>query len=385
MLQATFGPMVGGKSTLEVHRFQSKNSVQKLADLPFVTETRISEDQWLARSEDEMFTDFDGDYLWRGVLLSQPDGTDHDLCFFFHHCVSDGLSNAYMVRDLLEYYCLLAEGKEPEPAAEPLLPPVDEMLMDTSSDEVPVLEWEQLEQTAWPIMNYAPLEQRRTRLICQELPREQLEILVGHCRQEGTSINGLLMAVLLQSMALEWFGDFEHTRHLKGTSAISLRPVCDPPVASKSFGCYAMALETIYSFHLHTSVWDLARQCKQRLTDQIEQKKAAGFLAPDFTEAQLQEFISSAFGQVDRSRIHPGGVGLSNLGALPFDRQIGPFELTSMYFTSAQTTGYYAMTPNFIGLNGSLFCSFNYCEPLVSKEAARRIADTFFHKLGTAI
>jgi len=365
-----------------------------ISDVPLEIVDKQSDTHWKTLSEDELYRDLEGDYLWRATLLLDKGPEQiHDLVLIFHHSISDGTSNAFVVKDFLSYCGELAAGaQEPKDySSESILPPVEGMIPNAlegsgvQSDLVPQDRATDNPLTAWPFEDDCPLEERRSRNLYYTFDAETIANLRNRARAEGATVNSVLTAALLaaafeESEPTHKNDDKEH--HALFSSAISLRNACEPKVGREHFGCYVMVVG--HAHPMGGTFWDLARNCDQGLKAEIAAKDEGGFLPPAYDKREVANGMVGALGETNKNKVFACGPVISNLGLLDFPREYGVFELEDLYFSTTQVAGNFNIILWALTLHGKLYACFTYTEPLFSAETATKIVENLVVKVKAA-
>jgi hypothetical protein len=166
--------------------------------------------------------------------------------------------------------------------------------------------------------------------------------------------------------------------------AIDLRGYCEPKVTHEHLGCYIMMDQAVLSLGERISFWDLARDCGKELTNRIDVRRKQGFMPKEFHKSFLRSMVENNLSESDAQQVFFGGPCLSNLGVLDLSEEYGPFRLKEIYFGSPHLSGLYSVFLCVATLQGRLFCALHHTEPLLSRETAESMADSFVSRLETA-
>lgn len=217
----------------------------------------------------------------RFVLVQSPDVSE--LIILCHHMICDGISLAYLARDLMVH--LGDPAREVEVLPDP--PPItlDNLPSDVSLSglvkffinrirqkwaEESVLfdhqDYEVLTKTYWD--NY------HHELFSIELSEAETLALVARCREESITVNSALTAAFSGAQS---FVAGEKPHHAKTAIAANLRDrLPNPP--GEAMGYYASGLELKLKFDHEKSFWDNARKYHRRIKPSFTNKKVFGDL-----------------------------------------------------------------------------------------------------------
>lgn len=363
---------------------------------------------WLGPVEEELNQRFavDDDPLFRAVLVG-PDGAEGtggaaqewELVISHHHCMADALSIIHRFAEILDDAAAELAGRPPplplgsrplQPALSDLLPPRGlRRLGDMNSFLGRQIAARARGLRKLPLDAQAPPQERRTHLLPGELAPAETEALRRRCRQEGTTVNGLLCAALLGAAALDLEGPGAldgpdgpgALAHLGCFSTVSLRGELRAPVGDDS-GLFVSQATTFHGVGGGRDLWDLARELRGRLTEALARGE------PLMTFPWLGLFIPGGddpgprfLRRVDLAA--PAAVGVTNVGPLPIATRFGPFELTGLHIGLGAGT----VVPLLLAVttvSGRLFCNLLYIEPLIARPRAERVAARLLHLLRRA-
>ena len=239
-------------------------------------ELRRSRYQWLERLKKEFQTPFpiETGPLVRCTLLFSQEVCEIILCG--HHCVCDGMSLGYLLRDLLDQ---LSESKlEPE---KPIIPPlIDRKTVPTP----PSTNW--FESVILHIINkrwtkkgirfnesdmyrmHQKFWQQNNamEILAWSMAPETTADLVERCRRENVTVNSAMWAAFLAAQN-EIQGDKKPYRNCSAL-AVNLREKLNIP-AAESFGFYASSLTVILPYSAQRAFWDNARLIHAKIMDAL--------------------------------------------------------------------------------------------------------------------
>jgi hypothetical protein len=176
------------------------------AEIPVSTLPRESEDHWIEVSQQscQIPFDFDTRPAIRFALLQSPDLSD--LVILCHHILCDGLSLAYLGRDLMLH--LGDPAREVEPLPDPVPIDRDNMPPDVSLNPLVRFvvkrmnkKW-QTEKVVFDQQDYTDLNAAYWRtyphqVLTVELSEGQTAALVGRCQSSEVTVNSALTAAFV--------------------------------------------------------------------------------------------------------------------------------------------------------------------------------------------
>ena len=364
--------------------FQSEGTTK----IPLSVIDKQDENQWLQVAEDELHQKLPTDTspLCRVILLrsSMSDGIS-EIVTTFHHAIIDGMSCMNFINDLLSYCQKIVAGENiSELTTMELLPPLEEMLNRSliSQNNLEEAKQKPVPESPQPqliIETEAPPSQRRTNLVTRILSKEMTLELKKRCKQEKTTIHGALCAAMLLGTAKIAFNDTSLT--LSCGSNVSLRKSCQPEVTPESIGCFISIVEEVHSLEENTAFWDLARECKSKITNSI----SLGIPLARICSDRLQYVNEDAIIQL--SNYHMGRkntIEISNRGKFNLAERYGELKLKELYFATGQHWVGGSFWLGVVTFHEQLFCTFAHVVPLVSAKKAQLLVDSFIDTIEKA-
>ncbi len=219
-----------------------------------------------------------------------------DIMIFCHHVICDGLSLAYLARDLMDH--LGNQELETEILADPL--PMSRKNIPAEHKLSSVIlwilrrinqKWEQervhFDQLDYLNLHKAYWENFTHKTISLELTEAQTERLVKNCRREKVTVNSALAAAFIgaQNIVLG-----EKLFLSKAGIGVNLRKYLEPPI-EENIGFYAGVVTTKFKYNLKMDFWDNVRAFHKRITKLYTIKN---FFKDPITIDSLEPGISEA-------------------------------------------------------------------------------------------
>jgi hypothetical protein len=263
--------------------------------IPLRVIKRMSDMHWQteARAELEMpFQAEKGPLLRAVVVYGKPIS---EIILVAHHSIGDGLSAIYLVGDLLK----IMDGND-----------LHDLRAQSSLEELLGSEKE-LPRTSPEAPKRPPKLHRPGKPVIAsfEIEAPEVETILAHCRAEGTTLQGALMAVALLLVG---------GPAVRCLAPANVRSLC-PPIAG-DFGLYISSGIALHEKGSKTTLWEVARSARAQLTRA---------LAPSMLRARSEALSlllarnrdSRSVYEVFRQRV-THDVVVSNLGrfALPASR-----------------------------------------------------------------
>ncbi|GAA4185904.1 condensation domain-containing protein [Streptosporangium oxazolinicum] len=339
--------------------------------------------------------------LARAVVISQTGSGDtdedvHDLILTLPHCIADGTTVLTLIRQWVE---LAAENtgrsgltpgdgdrsrSEPErPAPEDMLPAryrgaagTARTIRQFARDQGALA---LLRPRRFEASQKVPFEDRRTRLIRRSLDTEQLEALTSACRSRGATVQGLLAAAMVASVA----GDANSSGRITIGSPIDIRPDLVPPVSGREVGTYVATVPSIVAYRPGDSLWPVAREIstdlskRRRRGDPISSINQLRWAAPK-TVATSTRFLNF----MDQKG--PITFCLSNVGRFDFPDRIGDLHVSHAEFIAGlSVNGLFVATVN--TSHARLAWNFTYVDRMVPDDRAHRLVDGCLEAVESAV
>jgi NRPS condensation-like uncharacterized protein len=385
---------------------------EEVGEIPVEIVSRQSDDDWIRVHQDvyKVPFEFDKRPAIRFVLVRSPELSE--LIILCHHIICDGMSLAYLARDLMVYL------GDPEREAEVLPDPV---VIDRNSipKEVPLnpvagffinrinKKWEAdkvfFDQKDYEELNKAYWDNFTHNLLSVELSETETSALVDRCRKEGVTVNSALTAAVAGAQQIVQ-GDQPHLSKIGVAS--SLRDRLQTP-AGEAMGFYAGIVNLKFKFDNKKDFWENTRKLHQKvkplftnknlfkdflvwcileptILEAINFKKLGGLVSPGSSRYQKL----SAFSQQDdvvlsilkRDRIDSldkaiMGSGITNLTRMGFPRQYGVFELDRLIM---QPGGAFPLVSinlvlGVVTCSGKLSIIFEYAEEAVDSSTMEKV------------
>lgn len=285
--------------------------VEQIAPIPLRLVVQEDDRSWQREVEVELSRSFSWRTapLFRVVLLQSERVSE--LIVTCHHAIADGMSAAYLIRDIVQG--LESEGSGLRTLSE--AHPIEQL--------IPIHERATLPQETFLPREYSATVSRRPRphvrtaLLSAELTQQ----LCDRARQENTSVHGAISAAFLLAMARQ------RGSSLKCQSPIDVRSQLTPS-AGETIGLYITCGLTQHDLKEDSSLWETARSVKSQLSESMiptqlfEVIRQNQMLTASLPEAQT---VCQAMQEQDYDLV------VTNLGRLPFGQQFGSLRIEALY------------------------------------------------------
>jgi hypothetical protein len=231
---------------------------------------RESEDHWIrvVQESSQIPFEFDTRPAIRFILVQSP--TASDLVILCHHILCDGLSLAYLARDLMEH--LGEPDREVEILPDPV--PIDRDILpaDVSLNAVARFfvnrinnKWEPervvFDQEDYVDLVHAYWSHYQHQVATVELSEAQTRALVERCRKEGVTVNSALAAAFVGAPAVVQGAKPYHSKTVVGASLRDRLPI----PAGEVMGFYAGAVTPKWKYDGKQGFWDNAQSFHRKV------------------------------------------------------------------------------------------------------------------------
>ena len=333
-------------------------------EIPIEVIPRKSEKDWIEVHQADLKVPFEFETrpAIRFILVQSPDLSE--LIISCHHIICDGLSLAYLVRDLMQHMGDPAREAEVLPA-----PPtinLNNLPNDVRQSGIAEYfikrmnrQWAEesvfFDQEDYKTLTRAYWNNYNHEILTIELSKAETSALVKRCKKENVTVNSALSAAFSGAQSVV---DGEKPHHAKIVVAASVRDRIPKP-AGEGTGMYAGSVELKFKYNHKKSFWDNARnfhkKFQPKFTDKILFENIINWLYLDPTIFESMNFkklgglVPSgeprheklvAFSKKDdvvlgilkRSKLESletmvWGTAVTNLGRLDFPNQYGALEL----------------------------------------------------------
>jgi len=337
-------------------------------DIPVEIVPRESADHWISVHQEasQIPFEFDARPAIRFILVRSP--AVSELIILCHHILCDGMSLAYLARDLMAH--LGDPAREATPLPEPAPIDLDNMPAQLKLNGIAQFfinrmnkKWAAqrvfFDQADYLALSAAYWSTFRHRMLSVELTEAQTTTLVERCRAEEVTVNSALAAAIVGAqVAIQG----EKPYHSTTAVAASLRDRLPKP-AGEAMGFFAGIVTLKRGYDAKRSFWDNARTFHRKLKPLFTSKNLfADFLSWCYLDPSILEAINfkrlgglvppaspryeklSAFsrrddvvqsllarGKMDSLDTIATGAGITNLTRLDFPRNYGALELDRLF------------------------------------------------------
>ncbi len=383
-------------------------------EIPVKIVPRESDDHWIDvfHEECQIPFEFDTQPAIRFILVRSP--IQSELIVFCHHIICDGLSLAYLARDLMVH--LGDPTREVEVLPDPI--PIDR---DTIPKEVSLnaivrflinrinKKWEEdkifFDQEDYRNLNEAYWTNYKHQMLSVELSEARTSALVARCREEGVTVNSALTTAFVGAQCIVQ-GDKPY--HSSMGVAGSVRDRLQRP-AGEVMGFYAGLVTLKFKYSRKTSFWENARKLHRKvkplytnknlfedpitwcylepgILESLSFKMLGGLVPPHFTrynklsafskrdDVVLSVLKREKMDSLDRINM---GTAITNLTRLDFPTKYGPLELDRLIMNpgGACPLALVNLVLGAVTCAGKLSLVLEYAEETIDTRTMERIKD----------
>jgi hypothetical protein len=333
-------------------------------EIPIAVVPRETGDDWIGvhAAASRIPYEFETRPAIRFILAQSPDRSE--LIILCHHIICDGISLAYLARDLMVH--LGDPAREAEVLPVPPAIDLNNLPADVSQSGLAKFFIGRMNRTwaeervlfdhqDYAILTKAYWDNYHHEILTVELSEEETSALVARCRKENVTVNS---AFTIAFAGAQRFVEGEQPYQAKLVVAASLRDrLPNPP--GKGMGMYAGGVELKFKYDPRKSFWENARRFHKKIEPRFANKHVFGdilnwlYLDPTMFEAmnfkklgglapsdspryeklssfsERQDVVSRILQRDNLESLETKhwGTAVTNLGRLDFARTYGALEL----------------------------------------------------------
>lgn len=395
-------------------------TAKDVEEIPVEIFPRESDDDWIQvlKAQSRLAFDFDTRPAIRFILLQSL--TRSELVILCHHIICDGLSLAYLARDLMEN--LGDPSLEVETLPDPI--PIDRGNLPVGVSLNPVVkffverinkEWRE-ERVTFGQGDYQALTEAywvnfKPDMDLIELSEQETSRLAGKCKAVGVTVNSALAAALVAAQQ-EVQGDQPYQDQI--TVAGSLRDRLGKP-AGEEMGFFAGAVSLKFKPQEKSGFWENVRKFNHKIQPLYTNKKLFEdplvwcYLEPGILQSLSYKMVGglvsrespgfdklSAFSSrsdvissmLKRQRMDSFdnllmGTALTNLGRMDFPRSYGELELERLILKAggAYPLVFVNLLAGAVTCSGKLSLVLEYDQARIDKNRVKEIKSRVLHHL----
>ncbi|STX52380.1 peptide synthase [Legionella busanensis] len=304
--------------------------------------------------------------LWRCVVLYSEEKT-----FIFsiiHYLITDGKSSFFVLYDTLAFYEKLYRKENIDIKAYDLLPNFEQIINVSQLAEMPDFFASNL-----IVPNHtfaAKTENRLSKHIFEEISEDIVTKIQVQCNKNNITINALMYAALFLSLD---YSNYEQEEIIFGTP-IDIRNECIPKVPYDYLGCYRAFVQTKINIK-QNDIWKIAKQYNSDLWESIEQLKIN--FEKEYNKKSIYEEWNMYKELIEKQAKSALYLQLTFSGNLSINNPNQPLKLVSMHGATIQKLGVTLINVHMSILNGKIYFTISFSEPLIMEEQILQIITRF--------
>ena len=252
-------------------------SSEGVGEIPVEVVKRESDDQWIAVHQEASKVPFEFEVrpAIRFILVQSP--TVSELIILCHHIICDGLSLAYLARDLMVH--LGDPERDVEVLPDPVLVDLDTMPEDVKLNGIVRFfvnrinqKWEgdkiAFDQEDYENLSAGYWANFEHKLLSVELTEAQTSALVARCRAESITVNSALTAAFVGAQILV---QGNQPYHSSIAVAAHVRERLRKS-AGEAMGFYAGIVQPKFAYNEKYGFWDNARKLHKKIKPMVTNK-----------------------------------------------------------------------------------------------------------------
>lgn len=389
-------------------------------DIPIEIVARKSENDWIKIHAEASHIpyEFESRPAIRFILVQSPDVSE--LIILCHHIICDGMSLAYLARDLMVY--LGRPSREVEALPDPVPITLDNLPGDVSQSGLRKVfinrmnrKWAEegvyFDNEDYKILTKTYWDNYHHEIFTIELSEEETSALVTRCRKENITVTSALATAFGGAQS---YVEGEKSYHARTVIATSLRDrLPNPP--GEGMGFYAAGVELKLKYNHKKSFWENARIFHKKIKPNFTNKKVFAqfldwlYLEPTFLEAMNFKKLGglvpsgssryeklSAFSKKEdvvlrllkRDKMESPemmfmGPAITNLGRLDFPKTYGTLELDRLIMQpgGAFPLAHVNLVVGAVTCSGKMSLVVEYAEEAVDTDTMGEIKDKAIESL----
>jgi NRPS condensation-like uncharacterized protein len=198
--------------------------------------------------------------------------------------------------------------------------------------------------------------------------------LIQVCRQEKTTIQGVLCAAILLAIKEQIITSESLNINLACHSYVDLRRRLFPQVSQENLGLLASFLASFHRLNSATKLWDLARD--------VTNQNRTGLQKSDFFKPTkiYGKIIKHYLANADKNFV---SAAVTNIGRVNITQEYGCFQLEEISFIPANSVFPSVFTAAVTTYNHKMKINFTFSKPSISQAKAESMANYVISLLKT--
>ncbi len=358
--------------------------------------------QWMERGEEEIKYKFpfeDGPLI-KFILFKFAEATTSDLMINCSHCICDGLSLAYLIRDIMEYLGdpeKIVNVTPAPPLSREIIPPsitgnfIMKKLIKTGNNRIKKgkmfsnltitgKEYPNHYDHTDPNTNPLSTVNKKISTISCLLDKFQVSSLISRCKSENVTVHSALCTAFLA--AQKEIQEIPLDQKTNLSSAVSLRKYLSPHV-DEVFGCYATEMGIDIIYNNKEDFWTISRTIQKEHKKHLNDKEILNWIYySTLISPTLADWLVNM--QINVKKVVLQDYLITNLGKLDFPKNYGNLELDSIFgFTVFNPLGEKLVGVATFG--GKMSFTFSFDESLIDRETMEKIKQETIESLAKAV
>ncbi|WP_444938649.1 hypothetical protein [Microbulbifer sp. JMSA002] len=289
-----------------------------------------------------------------------------------NHAAIDGRS-IMVLFFYLDLY--LNKGGNLELKSLPLYKPIEEYLKEAGYSGGDHLLRPGKDYLSWPVEQTADLAGRQSRAILRTLcfdDVEKLALLIKEKKVGFTALYSALAVISSQQLA-------NHRPWTEIVLPMDVRGLCKPKIGLNVIGAFtAITTLEVLPHNSGVGVLDLAIEIQNNLNERFNPRELKGLIFE--SSCRLKDIIQAAHEYSHKIESFPSGICVSNLGSMRgLCGELKHFDIAAGMLV--QNHGHHPMMVIAYTTNQNGVFVFGYCDPLISRNSAKAMADQYMELL----
>ncbi|MGF1675021.1 MAG: alcohol acetyltransferase [Rivularia sp. (in: cyanobacteria)] len=308
-----------------------------------------------------------------------------NICYLIttiHHAIADASSCIQLHSEILTSCQNIAEGKAQIQVNQlPQQPSINKLFpksIQGFTGEIGIilyvlklkLQLIRYQPTTLKFEKNVPLKSRSCGLVHRKLVPELTTRLINACRQQKTTVQAALGAAMLFAVAKQTHisdkNNHYFSNYLSFRSSVNLRSRLQPQISNEHLGVMASAVMTFHKLKENHNFWDLARDIKIKLEQDLVNGDA-------FRQIMIVKKIMVSF----LKNPHKSSVtaALTNIGRVNISQNYGQLELEEISFVPAQAAFGGIFSAAVSTFREQMVLHFMFSQPSMSTETVTILVD----------
>ncbi len=345
-----------------------------LEQIPLRVTRRLKADHWKDVLEQEQFEALPRTrYLWKIILLEDPDTGENDLIAIVHHAISDAFSLLHLLKELFNCYRLFSCGTNPNLQPLPMSQPLENLLDKEQSAGRYLEKYHQLNAkklSLWRYQQKAAISQRKSKHRYLILDEE----ITHHLEKRAQSNNVSVHSALNAALAISCSRLYEQKLYLGFKTPIIMRNDCTPKIDASQMGCYLlMTTQFLDEIAPDSMFWQAAKTYQNSLKESILDATPPRVFDME-TIAHINPGSPERLAEEEEK---PLKLTVSHIDQALDDFSFQDLRLNSLYFNTAQIGQGLFTVLHAVTFMEKIYCCLTYTYPLLHEDTIETLEQIF--------